>query len=226
MAHFWPFQIRGSARLESAALNTVNAVNTVNTVQLPLRGWLEQHRAPNLRVWANQKRQLRLLEVFPGVAGLPAIQVRSLESYRRAERQLALEQGSGIIEVSLARVAGLDALRIVTKRLADPEIGVGFEYVGQFKIQLNDAFLTITTRASPWGEAVSREELIEARLAGREGRLRFDPYEPRFDQVALNHVGDQARFDAWFPQHPLTLVRRDLGRLARSVQRVRRKEWL
>jgi hypothetical protein len=198
----------------------------LNAVRLPLRGWLEQHRGPRLIVWANRKNQLRALELFSGASGLPPLHRRSLVQYRRAERQLAFDQAAGIVEVKLTRVAGFAALKSISKRPADPEIGVGFEYIGQLRIHLPDALISLSTRASAWERADAREEAIAAHFEPRVRALRFDPYDLQFDTAALNHLADRARFDALFPNHPLTLVRRDLRLLVRETRVLNQKESL
>ncbi|MEU7869235.1 hypothetical protein [Dactylosporangium sp. NPDC049140] len=55
-------------------------------------------------------------------------------------------------------------------------------------------------------------------------RLGFDnfflpsPYAPGLEGGLPFHRGDDPRYDAEFPGHPLTLIRRKLARLAPSVR--------
>ncbi len=192
----------------------------LHAVRLPLRSWFEHYRGPRLIVWANRQHQLRTLEWLADASSLPPLHRGSLVQYRRAERQLALEQAAGIVEIKLTRVAGFAALKTIVKCPAD--IGVGHEYIGQLRIHLPDALINLSTRASTWDHSDAREEAI----AIRSGGLRLDPYDSPFEAVALNHLADRVRFDALFPNHPLTLVRRDLRLLIRQTRLVNDKESL
>jgi hypothetical protein len=180
------------------------------TLRLPLRGWTERGRDANSAWWSNAARQTRVLEIISGNAGFPAPDARNLEVYRRAIRQQALEENQGIIEVRISQVNRRAALRTINK--FPLEDAPGFGYSGWLCIPLRTATINLYTRALE-----GTEQLVSAFLRrGRNAETR-DPYDPEFNEVALNSVTDSSRFDLLFPRHPLSLVRRDLRALERGT---------
>jgi hypothetical protein len=189
----------------------------LEAVRLPLQGWFELERDSNSITWVNTKNQFRMLELVDGHGGFPAINQTSLNNYRRVMRQNALEKGHGIVEVQLSKIAGVAALKTITKYPLEHRLGFGYD--GWICLPLPK--LTLNIYSKILGQDMTRQ-LTNTGVLLRTQSINInpdpniwtrDPYDSEFDEVALNHLTDEARFDYMFPDHPLTLVRQDLKNL-------------
>jgi hypothetical protein len=192
----------------------------LEAVCLPLQGWHELERDSYSITWVNTKNQFRMLELVDGNGGFPAINQTSLNDYRRVMRQNSLEKGHGIVEVQLSKIAGVAALKTITKYPLEHRLGFGYD--GWICLPLPKLTLNIYTKIL--GQDMTRQRTTAADALLRTKRINTnldpniwtrDPYDSEFDEVALNHLTDEARFDHMFPDHPLTLVRQDLRTLER-----------
>jgi hypothetical protein len=190
----------------------------LDAVRLPLQGWYELERNKSSITWGNPKDQFRTLELIAGNSGFPAINQGSLNDYRRVMRQNALEQGHGIVAVELSNVNDFAALTTITKYPLQHQLGFG--YNGWLCLPMPDQTLNIYSKALEQNVSDQRAVVIGAMIMGQQINANpdsstwiCDPYDPEFDEVALHHLTDEARFDVLLPNHPLTLVRKDLERL-------------
>ncbi|MEU3834488.1 hypothetical protein AB0E97_17785 [Streptomyces microflavus] len=71
-------------------------------------------------------------------------------------------------------------------------------------------------QAAERGMTGMREAVVMAEL-GPESYFRPHPYAPEAQGGLPFHAADHAQWDAEFPDHPLTRVRRTLGALAEVV---------
>jgi hypothetical protein len=190
----------------------------LEAVRLPLQGWFELERDSRSITWGNARNQFRRLELVDGNSGFPAINQTSLDHYRRVIRQNALERGHGIVEVQLLTIAGIAALKTITKHHLERRLGFGYD--GWICVPLPK--LTVNMYSKVLGRDMTRQRTTAADALLRIQRVDTnldpstwirDPYDPEFDEVALHHLTDEARFDHIFPDHPLTLVRQDLRTL-------------
>ena len=209
------------ATIPHSSLEPTSPEASLEAVHLPLQGWCELERDSHWITWGNASNQFRLLEVVDGNSGFPAINQSSLNNYRRALRQNSLERGRGIVEVQLSTIAGIAALKTITKHQLEHRLGFGYD--GWICVPLPKLTLNIytkvlgqdTTRQRATADALLR---IERTHTNPDRKIwTCDPYDPEFDEVALNHRTDEARFDHIFPDHPLSLVRQDLKTLERHT---------
>ena len=194
----------------------------LEAVRLPLQGWFELERDSRSITWGNASDQVRRLELVDGNGGFPAINQTSLDNYRRVMRQNALERGHGIVEVQLSMIAGMAALKTTTKHHLEHRLGFGYD--GWICVPLPK--LTLNIYSKVLGRDMTRQRTTAADALLRIKRVDTnpdpanwirDPYDPEFDEVALHHLTDEARFDHIFPDHPLTLMRQDLKTLERHT---------
>jgi hypothetical protein len=188
-------------------------------VHLPLAGWYAQQRHDHNIVWIKGPKQLRQLELIPGDAGFTQITAENVTCFRRAGRQVALDQGMGLIELDCIRVAARAALRIICKQPL--EDSAGFMYSGRLIVPFPKFTISLATQSLELEHVGWREQAIEARMRDRNSsepqrRIR-DPYDPAFDSSASFHIADDRGFDAQFPDHPLSLVRQDLRILETGI---------
>jgi hypothetical protein len=225
MKPVWNFAPRATipfSTLESDPLESNLPAALLKSVRLPLQGWFEVGRDNRSITWGNAKDQLRMLELIDGHSGFPPINPGSIDDYRRVMRQNALEQGHGILEVQMAWIDGFSALKTITKYPLEHQLGFG--YTGWLCVPLPAMTFNIYSKALEQNVSDQRAVIFGALALAKEINVNLDPhawicdpYDPEFDEVALHHLADQAQFDDLFPQHPLTLVRRDLEKLLQQT---------
>jgi hypothetical protein len=162
----------------------------------------------------NASNQFRTLELIAGSGGFPAMNQVSLNDYRRVMRQNALEQGHGIVAVELSNVNDFAALTTITKYPLEHQLGFG--YNGWICVPLPTCTLNLYSTVHEQSLTEQRETAISG-LIGQDfstnpdlSTCTQDPYDCEFDEVALYHPTDEANVDHLFPNHPLSLIRKDL----------------
>jgi hypothetical protein len=191
----------------------------LKSVCLPLRHWQELERTACSVSWGNPSNQFRTLELVAGSGGFPAINQVSLNDYRRVMRQNALEQGHGIVAVELSNVNDFAALTTITKYPLEHQPGFG--YNGWICVPLPTCTLnlysTVHKHSMTEQHMTDQRETALSGLIGQDlsanpdlNTCPRDPYDPEFDEVALYQPTDEADFDHLFPNHPLSLIRKDL----------------
>jgi hypothetical protein len=217
----WNFAPRAST---PSLLESDETEAFLRSVYLPLRHWQELERTACSVSWENASNQFRRLELIAGNSGFPAINQASLNDYRRVMRQNALEQGHGIVTVELSNVNDFAALTTITKYPLEHQLGFG--YNGWICVPLPTSTLNLYStvhKHSMTEQGMTEQGMTEQRETAISGLIAQDfsanpdlntctrdPYDPEFDEVALYHPTDEAHFDHLFPNHSLSLIRKDL----------------
>ncbi len=121
-----------------------------------------------------------------------------------------------LIEADVVAIDGLPAVRQLVK-LPLPARPNGQFFVGAYTIPRATGSVIIRVQAAEHGTTGFREALIMARC-GPDAFFRPHPYAPDLRGNLPFHIGDSAEWDAEFPDHPLTLVRGELARLASVIR--------
>jgi hypothetical protein len=185
----------------------------LRSVYLPLRHWQELERTACSVTWGNASNQFRTLELIAGNSGFPTMNQVSLNDYRRVMRQNALEQNHGIVAVELSNVNDFAALTTITKYPLEHQLGFG--YNGWICVPLPTCTLNLHSTVHEHSMTEQRETAISGLIgqdfsANPDLNYTRDPYDCEFDEVALYHPTDESHFDHLFPNHPLSLIRKDL----------------
>ena len=143
--------------------------------------------------------------------------------------------GMGLVEASTATVAGVLGVRMLAKAVMDPETNRGRIYVGSFILPFRDFSFVTKAQFAEQGATGVREALVLNRLMAA-GELELEAPEPSTPgptfigpaqmpgwltgegapHLARNRAEDPA-YDADFPDHPLSLVRRQLAQIQASA---------
>jgi hypothetical protein len=189
------------------------------SVQLTLPGWVEEAPEGSGRTWRDavgDVLSLSVVRIFP----LP----RTEPELQRAARQLAEGRGGGLIEASVVAAAPRPIVDLVYKRLQAP----AYVFTGMLMMARQDSALVFTIVSGERGTTGVREATITAELM-KSGELTVeryqrswaqDPYDPTYhgvDRSVLRFLSDDRRYDAQFPGHPLSKVRRVLAELPAAV---------
>ncbi|MGW1225244.1 hypothetical protein [Streptomyces sp. NPDC001478] len=164
--------------------------------------------------WANEDNDVLSLHFFGLPPDLPAA-LDDGPALRSALTHHTARAGGGLIEASVKTLGGLPALRQILK-LPLPDRPSGLAFIGSFTVPRAACSTVVKIQAREEGMTGMREAVVMARL-GPQDYFRPHPYAPDAQGGLPFHEADHARWDAEFPGHPLTRVRRTLDALVQAV---------
>jgi hypothetical protein len=176
---------------------------------------LPGYRPVDQDVWANDEGDVLSLHFF----GLPPDLPASLDdgpSLRAALTRLTAQAGGGLIEASVKSLGPLPALKQILK-LPLPGQPSGQAFIGSFTVPRATCSTVVKIQAPERGMTGMREAMVMAQV-GHDKYFRPHPYAPEVEGGLPFHAADHAQWDAQFPDHPLSRVRRTLDALAGAVQ--------
>ncbi|WP_405595845.1 hypothetical protein OG741_06355 [Streptomyces sp. NBC_01410] len=176
---------------------------------------LPGYRPVDQDVWANDEGDVLSLHFF----GLPPDLPASLDdgpSLRAELTRLTAQAGGGLIEASVKSLGPLPALKQILK-LPLPGQPSGQAFIGSFTVPRATCSTVVKIQAPERGMTGMREALVMAQV-GHDKYFRPHPYAPEVQGGLPFHAADHAQWDAQFPDHPLSRVRRTLDALAGAVQ--------
>ncbi|MFE7241202.1 hypothetical protein [Streptomyces sp. NPDC057582] len=164
--------------------------------------------------WGNDDGDVLSVHFF----GLPPDLPAGLDdgpTLRESLTHYTAQAGGGLIEASVKRLGELPALRQILK-LPLPGQQHGQAFIGSFTVPRAGCSTVVKVQAAEHGMTGMREAVVLAKV-GHEHYFRPHPYAPDVQGGLPFHAADHERWDAEFPDHPLTRVRRTLGALAEAV---------
>jgi hypothetical protein len=197
-------------------------------VSFDLAGWNDIQRDEETTTWSNEYGDVLSLSVN---AGAGDIDVSDSEEVMRFAREFVASQGGGVVSINIVFLDSHRAIEIIFKT----EHGTGYTYRGGFFCPLENTLVTVYAIFSEHGTTGVREAVVTASLAesgeleldfpddsdgAESGTIKgwfFDPYDPEFDGVTLNSISDDIAYDATFPKHPLSAIRRSLESVRESM---------
>src|SRR6266852_3354115 len=147
----------------------------------------------------------------------------SIDQVRSFYRQLTSGNGVGMIEVEVMKLDGCDAIRSIFKQPQSPS---GMTYLGSITLTFRDFSYVIKVQCEERGmtgmrDAVVLDAWMKSRKLDPKDPLRGwkgDPYDPTFKARIQRNVADDASYDAKFPDHALSRLRRVLDRIQASLR--------
>ena len=164
--------------------------------------------------WANDDGDVLSVHFFELPPDLPA-GLDDGPTLRHTLTHYTAQAGGGLIEASVKTLGGLPALRQILK-LPLPGRPNGQAFIGSFTVPRAGCSAVVKIQAAEHGMTGMREAVVLAKV-GVEQYFRPHPYAPDVQGGLPFHTADHERWDAEFPDHPLTRVRRTLGALAEAV---------
>lgn len=171
------------------------------------------------RGWHNQcgdEIGLHHSSVPPDIQPLTAVdQLR--DHYRSATN-------SGLLQLDVVELDTVPAIKLITKIRQQPRGGI---YLGSFIVPRRDFSYILQVGCPELGMTGVRESSVGSKLL-EEGRTSIDeqghmlgwasdPYDPSFLGELLRNLGDDEQYDAEFPDHPLSRLRRYLTELEPTI---------
>ena len=209
----------------------------LKSLQLDLTGWTLDQEEAEAAIWLDKETDILALNLFNAQPDIPA-PCNGVEGLRNHFRQLAHAHGSGIVEVDVVHIHNIACGRLIIKT---PQTPSGCSYRGTILIPRQNFSFVIRVQCLEHGVTGGKEvlvmmvedsnlttesvgeEYVEHPIFGRvlkKGEMRGwvkDPYDPQFDNIALFNLADNPQYDAQFPDHPLSRVRRKLTHIINTV---------
>ncbi|MFI2781341.1 hypothetical protein [Streptomyces sp. ALB3] len=179
---------------------------------------LDHAGGPPGDAWLNDDGDVLSVHYFDLPPDLPA-GLDDGPALRRTLTHRTARAGGGLIEASAKRLGGLPALRQILKLplpLPLPRQPSGQVFIGSFTVPRKGCSTVVKVQAPERGMTGMREAVVMGEV-GPEAYFRPHPYAPDVQGGLPFHVADHAQWDAKFPEHPLSRVRRTLDALTEAV---------
>jgi hypothetical protein len=184
---------------------------SLDSVRFNTRGYESrgEPRPGQVRVWFTPEGDGLGLYFFAVPPDLPAdaCSAADLGAFYAAGLRAS---GGRLVEAAVVRVGGCPAVRVISKTPQQPS---GLTYVGSLTLPFRDFSFVVKVQCEERGVTGVREAvLLDRRLATgevppvRDGHLALPGWDP-----------DAAGYDAEFPDHPVSRVRRALHRVGESL---------
>jgi hypothetical protein len=164
--------------------------------------------------YADNDRTLILTNFFGIPPDLP-VGFGDIAVLQRATTLLAARQGVTVIEAGATQIGGLPALWQINK-LKLPNQPSGQAFLGSFTIPRANCSAVLRVQAAE-GQPTGVREALVMNQVGPQSYFKAHPYAPDFQLPLPFHAADDPAYDAQFPDHALTRVRRVMARLAQQV---------
>lgn len=182
--------------------------------------WAEHDQTPYHIQWRAAAFPAQLsLNYFPAAPDLP-VPITDLDRLANFYRKKLASQQGGILSVSLGRIEGIKVIDTLFKIPQHEQ--EGFIYVGSVTIPFKDCSYVIKLQSQEFTHIGERERVVEEGLH-RDGLYdqrpwSQDPFDLELEGAHLMNRSEEARFDLFFPDHPLSQVRQLMGRVRASIQ--------
>lgn len=199
--------------------------NRVDSIRFDTAGFTFQREGDNTRVWLTPDGDPVGLFHFAIKPDIPAA-LDSIDALRAFSRSATAAAGGAIIEVETVSVDRSLALRQIIKVPQQPH---GMTYVGSILLPFRDFSFVIKVHGQERGTTGVRDAVVLDESFG-DGRVQVDaesktlrgwmqdPYDPAVHDGFSRNLAESAEYDARFPNHPLSRLRRTLAHLQRTIQ--------
>ncbi|ALF88952.1 MULTISPECIES: hypothetical protein [Ralstonia solanacearum species complex] len=190
--------------------------------ELPAQ-WVLQQENERIAIFRNEVGDVLTVNYFMAVPDIEA-SIDDVDALRAFYRRTAEANGLALIETELAQLTTLRAVRTLFKARMNQIRG--FALIGAYTLPFADRSYVIKVESMEQGVTGMREAVVMALMGPPQiheatGELigwGQDPYDPSHRAEFMRNQADDQKFDAQFPDHPLSKVRRYLVELESSVQ--------
>ncbi|MBS1611506.1 MAG: hypothetical protein JST49_01690 [Bacteroidetes bacterium] len=194
----------------------------IHLVQIPNFGLQQEEDNAFHQQWISEDESLILsvnyFDIPPDLATL-----NNIKTVRDTYRELLTEAEGGLLQVDYINLKGYPAVRSIFKL---PKQNGGVIYIGSITLPFAEHSYVIKVQAAEVGVTGMRDSSVSMQLlnsgeieVGDNGFVGWfaDPYEPSFVHGLLRNISDDEKYDAQFPNHPLSLVRNMLRKIEEEV---------
>ncbi len=192
---------------------------TVDDLQFDATGWEPRaEAAESRRAWANSSGDVLTLRYNNGVPKIPSMfRSQALRDYYT--HQVALSGGC-ILSLDLLHVKGVAIAKLIFKT---PQPKSGWGYMGSLNLAYKDFSYSLRIQAVEVAGDEARGQHVWNQLHDSQPdeadclALWFGSAERKDSEVVRPCLADHERWDPVFPQHPLSRLRAELGRIAPTM---------
>lgn len=202
---------------------------TIDSLHFDTTGWQPGEGTEETLTWTNEQGDDLSLHFFAIPPDIP-LPLTDISGLRNFYREGVTQAGGALVSMDVISLDDLDSIRLLLK---SPQQPTGMTYIGSLTLPFADFSYVLRvespeSRITGVREAVLASQFMEARhKVGKmmvemdeEGRIigwSQDPYDPSFTAPVLRSLADDEKYDAMFPDHPLSRVRRCLQRLEATI---------
>lgn len=188
---------------------------TIKSISLPDPGWRKIKDQANIIQWINPEETLALSINYFGIPpDIPTI--KDVNVLRQFYREAISKNGGGILELELYKHKQFDIIRSLIKI---PQTPSGITYVGALTIPFSSCSFVLKVQAAEVGHTGIRETIVMSHFfnenpdADIELSWPYDPYDKDLKSGWLMNRAEDRRYDEDFPDHHLTLARKQLAQM-------------
>lgn len=146
-------------------------VPITDLISFDTAGLVPQPASPPERRWSTERGLHVQLTVHERLPEFPATAAGEA-AVRAMYRDVAVETGSGLVEMTFPRVDGSQTRRMILKRMTDPTTGWGRTFIGMLQIAMAGACVSLRVECSEAGPTGAREAMVTQHLF-RSGALKL-----------------------------------------------------
>jgi hypothetical protein len=195
-------------------------MRSLDSVTFDANGLVPQGDDGNRRLWLTGDGNPVTLYYFSKPSPMSA-SPQNLDRWRAEMRESSIRRKGAIIEVELRTLDGCAAIHDIAKV---PQTPFGMGYLGCVTLPFRDFGYMVAVACRERGITGMRDTAIFAELI-RKGEVKLgdgsdhpvgwmqDPYDPSVATPPGRNRSDDERYDARFPDHPLSRVRQLLRQI-------------
>lgn len=186
--------------------------------------WIFQDESESEGVarWANGFGDILSVNYFPLVPDIEA-PLNDTDQIRSFYRKMAEANGIAPVEINSVTLKELAAIRTIYKLKMEP---TGFAFLGSYTLPFSDRTIVIKIQCVESGITGMRESAVliieDCKDADEETGMLIgweaDPYDPSHTAKFMANKADAEKYDAQFPEHPLSRVRAYLNQISETLE--------
>ena len=199
-----------------------NKVN-INSISIPKLDWNLDKNDKKIKQWINPEQTVALsVNFFELKPDLPTIS--NIANLRDFYRDQITAHNGGLVEVDKINLKGYDLIRTIFKIPQEP---TGMTYIASLTIPFENYSYVVKIQAPEFGTTGMRDNVVAMKLLN-EGKISIgdngyegwfnDPYDSEIKEGVLMNISEEKKYDADFPNHPLTQARILLDKIESEIK--------
>lgn len=185
--------------------------------------WMLQRDDESVALFSNAIGDTLSINYFHKTPDIAA-DVSDIQALRSFYRAAAESNGVAMLEVDSIQIAGLPAIHTILKARLQP---TGFAFIGSHTFPFADRSYVVKVQSLERGITGVRESAVLAmqerpivveEQTGKLAGWEQDPYDPSYRGPFMRNRADDAKYDASFPDHPLSKIRGYLSELTQQLE--------
>jgi hypothetical protein len=184
--------------------------------------WTLEKEAETVANFINEAGDTLSINFFVATPDIEA-DLNDLPSLRNFYRRAAERHKAALLEVDVSHLHGVKVVRSLLKVRLAP---TGFGFIGSYTLPFSDRSLVLKVQSIERGMTGVREAAVmvmdkDSQVDETTGKIlgwEQDPYDSTYKGDFMRNKADDPRYDAGFPDHPLSKVRRYLADLPESIE--------